>query len=158
MKHLVPVILATLFFCSCNKVVLDETHTFENNTWMRFEPESYQFNIRNIDDCYDIIATLKVDTNQFFYKDLPLVVNMNSANGDQRMFYSHVALTNKSGKRQGETIGCYQTVTTKMREYVFFNTSGEQTVEVKQGTSKYELPGVVSFGLKVEKASMRLPE
>ena len=158
MKHLIPTILATLLLFSCSRVICDEDHSFENNTWMRFEPETFNFHIKNTDDCYNIIATLKVDTNQFHYKDLPLVVNMSSENGDQRMFYSHIALTDKEGKQMGETIGCYQTVKAKMREYVFFNTTGAQTIEVKQGTSKYELPGIVSFGIKVEKASMELPK
>lgn len=158
MKRLLPFLLIPLLV-ACGKTVYHEDHTFTNNTWMRFEAESFEFSIRNIDEYYDIFATVTLDTNRFLNHDFPLVVNMTNEEGELRMFYANIPLFDpKTGQRAGEFDGSRQTATAKIRKYLSFNRKGAVKLEVKQGTSKYELPGVHSFGVSVKKAQMELPK
>lgn len=158
MKRLLPLLLASLIFVSCDKVVFESTRSFNNNTWMRFEPETFEFNIKNIEKCYNIVATVKIDTTLYKGFDFPLVVDMQNDQGEHRNFYAQIPLYNKQGLRNGEIVDNYQIVSTNIKEYFFFNTSGKQTIAIKQGTHKYDLNGVFNFGLKVEKADMKLPK
>lgn len=151
--------MAALFFTSCGKVVFDETHAIKNNNWMRFEPETFMVDIRNADDYYNVDMTVTIDTNMVKGKDFPLVINIISEDDELRMFDSHIPLVDyKTGKRLGTFEGSVQTATFCVRKFMSFNKSGKYKVEVKQGTPKYELPGVYQFGVRVEKAKLELPE
>lgn len=158
MKRLLPILLSLIVLSSCNKTAIKESRSFVNDTWMRFEPETFDFNINNVDNCYNIFMTVTIDTNKVKGPELPLVVNMTSDGGERRMFRTHITLKDRRGNRVGKMSGSMQTAETRVREYVFFNHTGRQTVEVKQATSKYELPGVNNFGIRVEKAKLVYPE
>lgn len=151
-------VLGGLLCSSCNKTLIDDTHNLNNSKWMRFEAQQFQFNVKNTDDCYHIVLTVNVDTSIYTERTLPLVVNMTSEGGETRMFYSNIKLKDKKGNRFGTLVGNYQTASTRIRSYMFFNHKGQQTIAIKQGTSKYELPGIASVNLRVEKAKLELPE
>ena len=44
--------------------------------------------------------------------------------------------------------------TAKAREYFYFNHPGIHQFEIKNATQYYELKGIASFGLKIEKSNM----
>lgn len=150
--------LGVMLLCSCNKPLLDETRTMPGNKWLRFEPEQFDFDIKNVEDCYHIVFTIRIDTTLYTAKTFPLVVNMQTDAGEHRMFYSNIKLKDAQGHRTGEMTGAYQNTEGRIREYVFFNSQGKVHLAVKQGTTKYELPGVASVGLRVEKAQMKIPQ
>ena len=158
MKRFLPLLLVSLILASCNKIVYNDTRSFNNSTWMRFEPETFEFSVKNIEKCYNIVATAKIDTTLYKGFDFPLVVDMQNDQGEHRNFYAQIPLFNKQGLRTGEIVDSYQIVSSNIKEYFFFNTSGKQTMAIKQGTHKYDLNGVVNFGLKVEQANMKLPK
>ena len=159
MKRLIPFLFLLPLLASCNKTVFSESHTFAGDIWNRFEPEKYTFSIKNIEDYYDIVMTVEFDTNLYRGKDLPLVVNMTSQEGEQRMYYADIPLfESKSGKRVGSLEGSVQTASARVRKYLSFNRQGTYTLEVKQGTSKYQIEGIKAFGISVVKADMELPQ
>ena len=45
-------VIATLLLtaCSGNGTIYQQTHTFKNNTWMRFEPEVFEVAVDNADE------------------------------------------------------------------------------------------------------------
>ena len=155
-----PILIAVVcMMCtSCKKTLTDETHNLPNATWARFEAQKFQFNVKNIDNCYHIVLTVNIDTTTYKENTLPLVVNMTSEGGETRMFYSNIKLRDKKGKRYGDVVGNYQTASARLRSYMYFNNKGQQNIAIKQGTSKYELPGITSVNLRVEKAKLELPE
>lgn len=158
-RILTTLLLGTLLLGSCQKTLVNETHQFQNATWMRFSPEHFSFKVNNTDDCYHIYMTVTLDTAVYTANDLPLVVNMHSDDSTElRMYYSNIAMRDKKGKRAGTFNGSKQTITQRVREYVYFNTKGGQNIDVKQGTAKYELQGIESFGIKIEKANLELPK
>lgn len=153
-KALILIAIIAMTLSACNKIVTEESHPIADNNWLRFEPEAFDFNIKNTEDCYNIIATIRIDTNMIQLKEFPLVVNINTAGGETRMFYAHIPLVDKNGKRTGSVTGAYQLAEARIREYLYFSTKGNVHVEMKQGTHKYELPGVAMVGLRVEKSDM----
>jgi len=159
MKKLIPLLFVLPLLCSCGKTLFHESHTFTNDTWMRFEPETFNIGINNVDDYYDIVMTVSIDTNIYTSRNFPLVVNMTSDEGETRMVYADIPLfESKSGKRTGKLEGSVQSASGKAWKYLCFNRKGNFKLEVKQGTSKYEISGVKAFAVDVEKAQMVLPE
>ncbi len=139
--------------CS-DKVIFDEKHNFPDSTWMRFEPENFEVNIKNIDDCYDIFFSVTVDTNVIRINNLPLVISIEDAEGSRRVFMSDIIFQNKKGESMGKTVGSYVEYTAKAREYFYFNSKGVHKFSIKNSTQFYELKGIASIGMKIEKSNM----
>ena len=98
MKHLFPLLLTAILFCSCGqKVLLDEESTFVNNKWMRFdEPVQFSFNNDNTEDFYNFIFSVSIDTNRYHQNGLPITVELCSPNGEVRTMFSDIVLRNGS--------------------------------------------------------------
>ena len=150
------ILLTTTILClSCgNKVLIDETKMFDNGCWMRFEPAEFKVDIDDIDDNYNIAVTLRYDTSIYTEKSLPLVVDYFADSNELRNFSSRVRLIDKKGHRRGELLGEYCTVSDTIDRYRMYNKAGTYTYRIKQKTPRYELYGITSFGLKIEKAKM----
>ena len=155
-KILTTIAIAITFIMSAcsDKVVFEEKHNFPNNTWMRFEPENFEVTIKNIDECYDIYFSVMVDTNIIRISNLPLVINIEDAEGSRRVFMSDIIFQNKKGESMGKTVGSFVEYTTKAREYFYFNSKGIHKFSIKNSTQFYELKGISSIGLKIEKSNM----
>ena len=101
-------IAITCIMSACSdKVVFEEKHNFPNSTWMRFDPENFEVNIKNIDDCYDIYFSVTVDTNVIRINNLPLVINIEDSEGSRRVFMSDIIFQNKKGESMGKTLGSF---------------------------------------------------
>lgn len=152
-----------MLLTSCGRTIFHETHKIENETWYRLDQgenavasQVFTFDVHNIEDCYNIDAIVKVDTTRYTANQIPLVVNFDNDNGEQRMFYSMISLRDKNGKLAGTKDGPYVTVRSHIKEYFFFNYQGTNKIAIKQGTDKYEIHGIAEFGLAVEKVNLRV--
>jgi len=154
-KILTTIAIAIIFIMSgcSDKVVFEEKHNFPNSTWMRFDPENFEVNIKNITDCYDIYFSVTVDTNVIRINNLPLVVNIEDSEGSRRVFMSDIIFQNKKGESMGKTIGSFE-YTARAREYFYFNSKGIHKFSIKNSTQFYELKGIASIGMKIEKSNM----
>ena len=148
----------TMISCNKSNVIFEEVTNFANQKWLRQEAKSFNVNIDNIDDCYNIYFTMEIDTNSVRDKNFPLVVNLYSANGERRMFYSYLHLRNEKGTWLVPLEGSKLMVDQRIKEYFFFNSLGEHRLEIGQGTDRYEIKGVESFGVRIEKAELVYPE
>ncbi|MBR5783548.1 MAG: hypothetical protein IKY43_00085 [Bacteroidales bacterium] len=151
---LVATVVAIALSSCTDKVIFDEKHNMSNGTWMRFEPETFEVEVKNVKDCYNIYFTLMVDTNVLKLSNVPLVVNLKDEEGSSRVFMSDVILKSKDGKITGNAVGDFVEYTAKAREYFYFNHPGIHQFEIKNATQYYELKGIASFGLKIEKSNM----
>lgn len=136
-----------------NKVCIDETHNFNNNTWLRFEPEEFHFDVKDIDAGYNVIVTLRYDTVAYPASTLPLVVDYFSDTNELRNYEHLLRLKQVDGKRLGETLGEYCTVVDTLDAMRIYNRKGTYTYRIKQATSKYEIYGFSSLSFKVERAA-----
>ena len=148
-------IAITCIMSACSdKVVFEEKHNFPNSTWMRIDPENFEETIKNIADCYDTYFSLTVDTNVIRINNLPLVINIEDSEGSLRVFMSDIIFQNKKGESMGKTIGSFVEYTAKAREYFYFNSKGIHKFSIKNSTQFYELKGIASIGMKIEKSNM----
>ena len=121
--------MAILMLASCGRrTLLDETHSFDNNTWKRFEPEVFKFDVKNI--------------------DVPYVVAVADSNARHTLFPS-ITLIDRKGQRRGNTVERYCTVVDTLDHCRLFNEQGRFTYRIKQRTSKYEIGGIAGLGLRV---------
>ena len=154
------ILLATTLLCSCgNNVLLDDTRTFNNDTWLRFEPEQFEVTPKSTDDCYNFLLTLTIDTNRYHETGLPVMLEIDNSNHEKRTLFSTLVLRNHNGNwmgtfdEQGNLI-----ITQAVRQYFFFSSTSPHTINVGQRTSKYEIHGIRSLNFKVEKAKLEYPE
>lgn len=159
MKKILLFTFAALLFASCgNKVILDQTSQFKDDTWLRFQPENYAFNVKNIDDCYNFTVTVDVDTSRFHEAGLPLMLEIKSPEGETRTIFNTLLLRNHEGTLMGEFVDGYLHVHQVVRQFYFFNIPGDYTVALSQRTNKYEIYGIHNASIRIEKAKLEYPE
>ena len=159
-KHILPILLVSLLLGSCGKkVLLDETRTFDNDTWLRFQPEHFEVTPDNTDDCYNFILTVTIDTTRFRESGLPVMIEIDNSNHESRTLFSTLVLRNHNGNWMGEfDEDGHLVITQAVRQYFFFNTPTTHSINLGQRTNKYEIRGIHSIHFKVEKAKLEYPE
>lgn len=152
---------AILLLCAgCGQKPLhDESRTFANDTWMRFEPEHFMVNVTNTDDCFNIEVFVTVDTARYRESSIPLMLEVESPDHEKRTLFSTLPLRNLNGNCLGSFtdegyLVCHQTV----RDYYFFNSKGVHTLTLGQRTSKYEIKGIKELRLTINKAELEYPK
>ena len=154
MKKIIIAILGVLLLGGCGKKnVIDEERTFDKGVWNHFTPEVFEVTVNNTEDYYNIDMTATVDTALFRYNILPLTVNIYSPNGERRMFYASIP-TKENGRWKGEKKGDRREITSRVRTFFSFNSTGTHRVEIAQATSQYDLEGINSFRLTIENTEL----
>ena len=156
MKRIIPLVLAcTLLLASCHRsnVVYNETHTFAGNVWNHFTAEQFDIDISNVEDYYNIDFVAEVDTALFRYDRLTLRVEMSNPAGEQRQWYYTLPLK-ENGRWRGQVHDGYRAVQGRARSYFTFNHRGSHQMEVFQMAGPYDLEGVHSIAVKVEKTKL----
>ena len=152
MRKLFLLLAVALTLASCGKKVLvDETHQFSNNKWLRFEPEMYSVKVDNTSDGYVITATLRYDTTMITGDILPLMVDFYIDSTELHNFTPNIRLRDRKGALRGSTVGQYCTVSDTLDRYRIYNKKGDYTYRLRHRTNKYEIEGVTSLNLKIER-------
>jgi len=151
-------LLAVILFTACgNKTIYDEERTVERGIWNRFTPEVFDIPVNDIKSYYDIDIIVTVDTNIYRYEQVPLMLTLDSPNGEQRQFYGTVLLKDKGrwrGEMQDKDGSTLRDVSGRIRSYFSFNTKGTHRLGVSHTTSQYDLEGLRSLRLHIEKAKV----
>ena len=158
-KTSLPLLLGLLFCIACgNSTLVDETRTFDGESWNRFKPETFEISVDNADDYYRIDFEAVVDTALMRNPQLPLTVNIYSPDGTRRMFYAHINMVEngrwKGTVTPGRDRNGLRTLTQNIRPFFTFNTKGDYRMEIAQGTSQYDLDGIRSFRLLIERTEV----
>ena len=91
-------------------------------------------------------------------EQLPLTVNLYSPDGTRRMFYAYVNLV-ENGRWKGQVTpgrerDGLRTLQQNIRPFFTFNNKGTYRMEIAQGTSQYDLDGIRSFRLVIERTQV----
>ena len=154
---LLLVAAVSMFAVACGgKVVVDDEHTFSGDKWQSFEPQRFEFDIKDADDYYDIYFTAVIDTARYRENELPLAVQLNGASGERRTFRYDMVVRDRNG-----WIGEYKEglLYSKrcIRRCFSFNGTGRFSLELKQITSRYELQGIHAIEVYIERAKLDYP-
>lgn len=152
---IISLVSVSLAFSACHRgnTIFDEQRTFEHDVWNHFKPEEFNIDVANEMDYYNIDITVCVDTAIYRYNDFPCMAILKSPSGEIRQFYHTVSLKEK-GRWRGEQNGRYRTVQGRVRSYFTFNRKGEYQLQISQITGQYDLEGVHSLQMKVEKTKL----
>lgn len=159
MKKLYIAIMGALLLGACGgNMLVDESRTFAGGVWNRFNPEKFTINVGNADNYYNIDLEVVVDSALMRDRQLPLTVNLYSPEGERRMFYAYIPLV-ENNRWKGEPLPGRQRdglrlVRQCIRPFFTFNSKGTYRMEIGQATSQYDLEGVESLRLTVEKTSL----
>lgn len=160
MKKTLIIVLGIFLLTSCGgkKVLIDETREFDRAVWQRFSPESFDIDINNPDDYCSINMEVVVDSAMMRSGQLPLTVNLYSPDGERRMFYAYINLKEngrwKGQMLQGRSKEGLRVIRQTIRPFFTFNNKGSYRMEVGQATSQYELEGIYSLRLVIERTEI----
>lgn len=154
-KIILPLILSCLFLSSCGKFHYSHDISINTGVWNSFEPRVFEFDWQKPDLCVDLSMKVAVDTSRYRDNVLPIIVKMVSSDGESRQFRTEILIRDRDGILHGEAdeqgyIVCQDVI----RHHMFFNSKGKQRIEVTQGTSKYDLVGIYSVGIAIDKANL----
>lgn len=160
-----PAVQLTLFLglllltaCGGRNVLVDETRQFNNAVWQRFSPESFEINVDNADDYYRIDFEVVVDSAKMRNAQLPLTVNFYSPDGERRMFYAYINLKEygrwKGQRLEGRSQEGIRVMRETIRPFFTFNNKGTYRMEIGQATSQYDLEGIYSLRLDIERTEI----
>ncbi|MBQ9638042.1 MAG: hypothetical protein IJV22_00610 [Bacteroidales bacterium] len=148
---LLLLMMATACSGPAHQTILDQTVPLENRIWQRFDTKTFNFDIADNESGYSLTVTADFDTAAFTLSALPIIINIYDPAGNRRMFTSELPLRDQRGTLTGEMQAGLLHTTTTLRSYMFFSNGGEQRIELKQGTSKYEIHGIANVGLTIRK-------
>lgn len=151
-KYILLPLMLLCMGCS-HKTVIDEERVFDHNVWNRFTPEAFTVEVSDADAYYNINITAAVDTLHYRYQEVPLMVILESPNGERRQFSTLVLLQDK-GRWRGEMQEGYRVASARVRSYFSFNHQGTYRMEIGQQTSQYDLEGIHSIAVNIEKAKI----
>lgn len=157
--HITPIaaimaIMTTALLAACTpKRIADEVREFDHDVWNRFTPELFDIKVDNNEDLFNIDFEVKVDTALFRYDYMPFVVELDSPEREHRQIFTGVELKT-SGRWRGEAEGAYRVVQGRIRSLFSFNHKGVHKLSVKQDTPQYDLEGIHSFRVIVERTEI----
>ena len=114
--------------------------------------------MENPDDYYRIDIEVVVDSALMRNEQLPLTVNMYSPDGERRMFYAYINLVEhgrwKGEMQKGRTKKGLRVMRQTIRPFFTFNDKGVYRMDIGQATSQYELEGLYSLRLDIERTEI----
>ncbi len=128
----------------------EKNYVFEKNTWHRFNILSFDFLVRDIKSTYKISAAIQVSSD-FEHSSIPVHVIMTSPGGEERIWEQNFPIFKDDGKPAGKVKGNFIELEIPMRIKHKFSESGNYLITIEQVIPKYDTPGVVSFGIRIEK-------
>ncbi|MEI6575373.1 MAG: hypothetical protein WCO63_04270 [Bacteroidota bacterium] len=151
MKGMISMMLLFLILQSCNsKKVFDERHNFEDMKWNRFKNVTFEFDISDTESLYDMTMSLRHHT-VFPEPDLQMTLAIYTPSGERRLKDITMVIRNADGTFRASGMGDLWDMDQVVYSGYHFNEKGHYKVEIENRMSKYDTPGVMELGLRVEK-------
>ena len=132
---------------------LNEERTFANNVWNSQTPEIFEIDITDSNAYYSIEFTVAVDTTVYRYESFPFYVNIYTPDGAHRHLSPEFPIK-QYGRWKGEMRNGYRVISKRLYDFFPFSKTGKQRFEVKQATSQFNLEGIHSFAINIQKADL----
>ncbi len=132
---------------------LVEERTFRNNIWNSQSPEVFEIDITDSNAYYTFVFTVAIDTAVYRYETFPFYTDIYTPDGTHRHLTPEFPVK-QYGRWKGEMRDGYRIISKKLYEYFPFSKGGKQRIEVRQATSQFNLEGIHSFTIDIQKAEL----
>lgn len=144
-------ILCLLFLFSCGeKTIYETTNIQTNQEWNILKPVDFSFDIQDTSKTYKVVLLLKIDKAKMQEKSIPVSIEISYPNNEKRNLTKLLIIQNAEVK---DGVSQFP-----IQDHKQFSISGKYTYSFTHVTSKYNLAGVESVGLKVMTTSAKKEE
>ncbi|UXP33212.1 gliding motility lipoprotein GldH [Reichenbachiella agarivorans] len=142
------------FFYSCSSdTLIDKNHDITEGVWHVDSLATFHFGVEDSTQAYDISYIIRYAVGYPYYN---LYVTYYLEDSTEQIIDSKlqelVLFDKKTGTPLGDGVGDLFDREVLIFENYKFNTTGDHSFKIKQFMRMEELPGILSFGLKVEKS------
>lgn len=146
---LLGLFLSSLSSCS---TIYDETHVLENRTWTQGQRFSFEFDIQDTTQLYDLFLEVEHETS-YPYQNLYCLVKTTMPDGSSREDQASLELANAKGYWLGDCSGKQCTRTIPFIIKTRFTIPGTYVIELKQHSRPKTLGPIEYIRLFISKAS-----
>jgi len=147
----VPVLFVLLILAACQpekKYLLD--HTFDNNTWDRFNKLQFEMPGNIKPGNYDIIFTVRLQ-GSFEYDRFPIFVTLNTSSGEERMNEIELKVKDQD-KFYGTEENGMHLISQKLWEGLHIADTGVNIITVENLVPKVQTQGVYNVSIEMKEA------
>ena len=151
--HFLPILLFSIYLSACNSnTVIDEQSDISEGLWHLDSLVAFQFEIEDTTSVYQIQYNVRYASSYPYY-NLFLKYYLEDSAGEaiSSELQEIILFDRKSGEPLGEGLGDLFDRGVTIFNDQKFPYAGPYQFKVKQFMRMDELPGILSFGLKVEK-------
>lgn len=144
------VLLITIFACN-NGGVFGKYKTIPRASWHRDSTVIFQIPVIDTLQNHNLYINVRNDIN-YKYSNLWLFVEITQPGETQAVIDTlEVTLADERGKWLGNGFGGVKTLETLFLQNIYFPTSGNYEIQIKQGMRGKQLNGITEIGIRVEK-------
>jgi gliding motility-associated lipoprotein GldH len=148
-SNLIFILLALVTIMGCNEsYIVEETTTFENQTWSYSDTISYTFENKDTLKRYGFYLDITYD-EAYYYQNIYLKIHTKYPSGKRITDQLGIDLAEKSGKSKGKCSGGNCTVPIVLIENVKLQELGNHTLTFEQFTREENLEGIKKLTFKV---------
>lgn len=146
-------LLMVIFLSSCNRdTVFEDYWKFDNLTWNRFDFVTFEMDVEDIEQYYDIFLVFR-HVPEFPVSKLELNFTVLPPSGGYRSS-DHSYWLRKSGVLQSDCLGDYCDFLVPLRKEYKFNETGSTRFEIENKIPKFESTGIIEVGLIIRKSKI----
>ncbi|MEA3505715.1 MAG: hypothetical protein U9R32_11050 [Bacteroidota bacterium] len=147
---LLLVFVAALFYqCAGPEVIFDESVTFENQKWHRFNNLEFETLVDASKKEFDIEFVLKY-SEDFQYDMIPIHVILQTPSGEERIREVEINIRYGDGKLIGENFNGIITLKKLLWKEFSFNDKGKVTISIENIFPKIETDNIISAGVLIK--------
>jgi len=152
MKRLLPFFLMLLLLSSCqNKKVFEQRQSFDDLKWNRFKNVTFEFDIKDTESKYNITLMLRHHTI-YAEPDLQMTLALYTPSGERRLKEIIMPIRNTDGTFRSSGMGDLWDLEQVAFAGYSFNEKGHYKLEIENRMAKFDTPGVMELGLRVDKS------
>ena len=145
-------IVVLLVASSCNKnTVFEKHHDFDKNTWAKTDIVTFEANIENVDQEYDILVAIR-HTPSYAFANVIIGFTIETPAGEKRMMQHSLLIRSTDGKFLGEGLGDIYDISVPVYKKMLFKYPGKYKFTIENRMNLVEMPDLMSIGLIIKKS------